>query len=84
MSYRKLFASGAAAALVATALFTIPAAAGPATVAGVASAGSAHVVRNGHTFGVADVAQCSLGGPLQAQSSGVTRVGIRQLRLGHV
>jgi len=73
--YGKLLASGVVA-LVAAALFATAAAATPATAPGVASAGSAHVVRNGHTFGVADVGQCSLGGPQQGQSPGVTHVGI--------
>lgn len=72
----KLLASAMVMALVATALFTTTAAATPATAPGVASTGSAHVVRDGHTFGVADVGQCSLTGPQQAQSPGVTRVGI--------
>lgn len=74
--HRKLFALAAATAMAATALLTTTAAALPATAAGTASAGSAQVVRNGHTFSVAQVGPCSLAGTQQGQSPGVTRVGI--------
>jgi hypothetical protein len=57
-------------------LVAVPAQAGQATAAGTASAGSAQVVRNGHTFTVPSVGACSLDGALHGSSAGVTDVGI--------
>jgi len=57
-------------------LVAVPAQAGQATAAGTASAGSAQVVRNGHTFTVPSVGACSLDGALNGSSAGVTDVGI--------
>jgi hypothetical protein len=50
--------------------------AGQGTEAGTASAGSANVVRNGHTYTVPSVGACSLAGALHGTSAGVTDVGI--------
>lgn len=55
---------------------TLTAAASPATAAGTASAGSAHVVRNGHTFTVPAVGPCHLAGSQHGSSQGVTQAGI--------
>jgi hypothetical protein len=63
-------------AVGATLAGALTAAASPATVAGTASAGSAHVVRNGHTFTVPAVGPCSLTSTPHGSSSGVTEVGI--------
>ncbi len=66
-----------AIAVVATTLTgTLTAAASPSTVAGTASAGSAHVVRNGHTFAVPAVGPCGLTGSAHGSSQGVTEFGI--------
>jgi hypothetical protein len=53
-----------------------PASAAHATAAGVASAGSAGVVRNGNTVTVAPVGQCSLTGKKNGSSAGATKNGI--------
>lgn len=47
-----------------------------ATPAGIASAGSATVVRNGHNMPVAPVGPCSLTGPRHGSSNGASKAGI--------
>lgn len=61
------------AAAAAAILTTQPANANPA---GIANAGSATMVRNGHTTPVAPVAPCSLTGQQQAHSNGATKAGL--------
>jgi hypothetical protein len=57
-------------------LVTAPAQAAQATEAGTASAGSAQVVRNGHTYLVPPVGPCSLPAAQHGTSPGVTDAGI--------
>jgi hypothetical protein len=47
-----------------------------ATAAGIASAGSATVVRNGHSLPIAPLGPCSLTGQRHGKSNGATRNGI--------
>src|SRR5437588_11514956 len=57
-------------------LVTAPAQAAQATDAGTASAGSANVIRNGHTYTVPSVGTCSLAGAQHGTSPRLTDVGI--------
>ncbi|HEX3588706.1 MAG TPA: hypothetical protein VHV74_03670 [Pseudonocardiaceae bacterium] len=74
----RVFQSAIVGALVVAGVLTglAPASAAHATAAGIASAGSADLVRNGKTVPVAPVGPCSLTGPTHGASNGASKKGL--------